>query len=123
VDNNGNSGQPELTLTSRAPSDGRPLSTFESSLPNLHDAILQRVSVDWAEAVATIELERNPGVAVVLTAPGLCEFSLTHRQEWGPSVSVNGVDLQTDEDGKISMTIEMRSGDNIRLVAARLEVL
>jgi hypothetical protein len=91
-------------------------------LPNLHDAILLRVQVDWAEAVVTIETEQLPGVPVVLSAAGLYEFSLTHRLEWGPSVSINTVNLKTSEAGETSLTIQMQSGDYIRLVAARLDV-
>jgi hypothetical protein len=93
-----------------------------SPLPNLHDAILLGVRLDWADALATIELERVPGVPVVLAAPGLREFRMTHRLEWGPSISVNRVDVQTNEAGESMLTIEMQSGDSIRLVAARIGV-
>jgi hypothetical protein len=96
---------------------------IEPLLPNLHDAILIRMHVDWADASATLELERVPDVPIVLVAQGLYEFGLTHRQEWGPSVSVNTVTSETDSAGRVSVDIQMQSGDHIKFVAERCDVM
>lgn len=96
--------------------------TSAPSLPNLHDATLLRVQAEWAGGIAAIELERAPGVVVIVTARGLREFSMTRRHEWGPSVSVNGAEIDTSDSGEYSLTIEMQSGDKIVVRAERLDV-
>lgn len=78
--------------------------------------------VDWADGSATIELEPSPDVVLKLMARGLREFSLTKRDEWGPSVSVNSVALETNDAGESSVLIEMQSGDIVKLVAEQLAV-
>jgi hypothetical protein len=69
-----------------------------------------------------VELERIPGVPVVSTATGLVELKITRRQEWGPSVSVNAVEIRTNETSETVLEIEMQSGDTIEIAAARVEV-
>ena len=91
------------------------------SLPNLHDAILERVEIAWETGVATIGFERVPGTAFVLTARGLLDFSMPRRQDWGPSVCVNSAHVQRNEAGDVLLTIEMQSGDTISVVAERLD--
>lgn len=97
--------------------------TSTGGLPNLHDATLLSVHVDWADGLATIELESSPDVVLKLMALGLREFSLTKREEWGPSVSVNGVALETNDAGELTVRIEMQSGDRVKLVAEQVAVM
>jgi len=91
-------------------------------LPNLHDATLKDIHVDWGAATATLHLRAVPGVDVVLIAQGLRELQVAHRDPWGPSVSVNGVELVLTDDGEHSLCIEMQSGDDITVVAGQLIV-
>jgi hypothetical protein len=41
---------------------------------------------------------------------------MTRRPEWGPSVFVNGAEIQTSP-GQVVLSIEMQSGDQIRVTA------
>lgn len=67
----------------------------DETLPNLHDAVLERVVIDWDQATARIELIRVPRGPMALELRGLVDFKLTRRQEWGPSVFVNGAEIPT----------------------------
>jgi hypothetical protein len=86
----------------------------DETLRNLHDAVLERVVIDWDQAIARVELTRVPGGSTVLELRGLVEFKMTRRQEWGPSVFVNAADVRAS-DGEVVLTIEMQSGDRITI--------
>jgi hypothetical protein len=51
------------------------------TLPNVHDAVLQRVSVDWPAATVDVELHPVPGDPLVITAYGVGEL---HVDRWEP---------------------------------------
>jgi hypothetical protein len=72
--------------------------------------------IDWDQAIARIELTRVPGGPTVLELQGLVDFKMTRRQEWGPSVFVNGAEIQTSH-GHVVLNIEMQSGDAITVTA------
>jgi hypothetical protein len=94
---------------------------MDISLPNLHDAVLERIEIVWETGIATIELRRVPGAAFVLTARGLLDFSMPRRQDWGPSVCVNSAHVQRNDEGEVLLTIEMQSGDTLSVIAKRLD--
>jgi hypothetical protein len=89
-------------------------------LPNLHDAVLERIELKWEEGLVTIELTRVPGGVCTLTASGLREFTMSRRQEWGPSACVNRAEVREDGENGIVLEIEMQSGDTITVAADRL---
>jgi hypothetical protein len=91
-------------------------------LPNLHDAVLERIDLRWEPGQATIELTRVPGGPLKLVASGLRGFSMTRRQEWGPSVFVNNAQARVDGQDGIVLEIEMQSGDTIIVAAHGLSV-
>lgn len=91
------------------------------SLPNLHDATLIAVRVNWENALVTFELEPLPGAHVELTAREIRELNLTHREEWGPSVSVNSVEARTADGGETVLEIQMQSGDDIIVVCGSID--
>jgi hypothetical protein len=88
----------------------------DEPLPNLHDAVLERVVIDWDRVIARIELTRVPGGPTVLELPGLVDFKMTRQQEWGPSVFVNAAEVHASH-GKVVLSIEMQSGDVIAVAA------
>jgi hypothetical protein len=92
------------------------------AVPNLHDAVLERIELHWEDGILSIALTRVPGGPVVLTASGLRDFSVSRRQEWGPSVFVNEARVRRDGEAAIEMDIEMQSGDTITVVADQLTV-
>jgi len=84
--------------------------------PNLHDFTLSRVVVDWEAKSAAFEL-LGPDGPRTLAASGLAQIELTRDDPWGPSVSVNSVEI-AEEDGLLRVTIGMQTGDLIRLRCA-----
>jgi hypothetical protein len=90
-------------------------------IPNLHDAVLERIEVSWDEGLARIGLTLVPGGPLVLTAVGLRAFSMSRRQDWGPSVYVNGAQVRTGGEDPIVVEIEMQSGDVITVAAERID--
>lgn len=94
-----------------------------TNLPNLHDAVLERVAVDWERASVAIDLTRVPGGATRLLLAGLVSLRLSHREEWGPSAYVNEVRLDELADGRFELRIEMQSGDPITVIARSLAVV
>jgi hypothetical protein len=89
-------------------------------LPDLHDAVLERIELKWEEGLVTIDLTRVPGGIFTLTASGLRGFTMSRLQEWGPSVFVNQADAREDDEHGIVLEIEMQSGDTITVAADRL---
>lgn len=96
------------------------MSTTE--LPNLHDAVFVRAEIAWGEGRAVLELERLPGVQVLVVAVGLARFEMTRSQPWGPSVSVNRAELRENDENGRALEMEMQSGDRIEVTATRFDV-
>jgi hypothetical protein len=61
-----------------------------------------------------------PGGPYSLKAVGLLEFSLTRKEEWGPSNYVNGATEEVRSEGGSAIEIEMQSGDVIRIVSLQI---
>lgn len=89
----------------------------EIGAPDLHDFTLVRVAVDWEAKAAAFEL-LGPDGPRTLTATGLLQLELTRDDPWGPSASVNGVEVAKEGEGRLRVTIEMQTGDLIRLRCA-----
>jgi hypothetical protein len=91
-------------------------------LPNLHDAVLERIELRWEDGLATIEVTLVPGGPFVITASGIRSFSMSRVHEWGPSVFINDAKLRAEGEHGNILEIEMQSGDTITLAADRLTV-
>lgn len=92
----------------------------EPELPNLHDAVLERIELLWEDGLATIEVTLVPGGPFMITASGIRSFSMSRLQEWGPSVFINDAKLQAEGEHGGTLEIEMQSGDTIALAADSL---
>jgi hypothetical protein len=92
------------------------------TLPNLHDAVLERLQVDWSAATVTVELHPVPGEPIVLTAYGVRELRVDHWEPWGPSAFVNSTEIHEAAAGHLRLRLEMQSGDNILIVAEQFEL-
>ena len=82
-----------------------------ATLPKLHDATLLTVRSDWERKTVEIEI-RAPGGAFTLVWEDVVECSYTHRETWGPSVSILGGQLVAE--GRFEF--EIQSGDTLVVV-------
>lgn len=93
-----------------------------SELPNLHDAQLSSIQVDWAAKVARLRLAYGwPTNHGVLQLSGLCRIHMTLLDGWGPSGFVLTVKREQVDEGH-HLLIEMQSGDVIDAVAKSVEL-
>jgi hypothetical protein len=94
--------------------------TEPQELPNLHDAVLERIELNWEAGEITIDLTRVPGGPLRLTGSGVLAFSVSRRQEWGPSIYINDAYLGRIGEDQIVLELEIQSGDTLSLTAARV---
>jgi hypothetical protein len=91
-------------------------------IPNLHDAILERVAVDWRAGAAFVECGTALDARTILVVDNVREVRVDRREPWGPSESINSVYVDDAKDSEVALYIEMQSGDDIFIVGAALEV-
>ncbi len=82
-----------------------------TELPTFHDARLVSVHLDWASAVATIEL-RVAQHTVPLRILDCTDVCLPRREEWGRSVSVMSAQY-LDGHAEVGLVVEMQTGDRL----------
>ena len=92
------------------------------SIPNLHDAVLERVVVDWPAGTGSIECGTAADTRTVLVVRHIRTARVDKREPWGPSQSVNSVYVDESSAGEVALYIEMQSGDDILIVGRALEV-
>jgi hypothetical protein len=94
-----------------------------NDIPNLHDATLISVHVDWAQKGACIRVRHGwPATFSDLTLSGLQRLSVTALDEWGPSLHILSVRTEPN-DTSCRIIIEMQSGDTIDATATSFEFL
>ena len=89
-------------------------------VPNLHDATLIDLHFDWALGECVLRFAGSPygpKGSFSLCWSDVRDFRISHRLEWGPSVSV----LEMTQSGVDLWIIEMQTGDRIE-IAGRLSV-
>ena len=91
-------------------------------IPNLHDAILERVTVDWPRRTARIECTRVPEGDLHIVLSGISEVRIDRRDPWGPSDSINSVYVNRSGPSGVALYIEMQSGDPILVLGDGLDV-
>ena len=92
---------------------------------SMHDWTLSKIDFDWHAARVTVEFRDSTSAKRTLIAEGAREFLIPKAEEWGPSVSFNGVLSETEAGsarGKC-LELEMQSGDVIRIVAQTFDLL
>lgn len=82
----------------------------------LHDAILRRVELAWAEKCCRVYLEASavpgrPAAPHVLEFRGVSLLRVPHSEQWGPSTFIN----QARGSPLDGFEIEMQSGDVIEI--------
>jgi len=94
----------------------------------LHDSSLLSFFLEWKNGQLTIELKfYDYSVASIkslkIIATNWVTFNCPRKEEWGPSVSINKVDIkELSKDLKI-LSIEMQSGDTIFIEAQDFSVI
>jgi hypothetical protein len=83
----------------------------------LHDATLEKLSLDWGVGSAEVSLKTAGGI-VLVRASGVTKLLCPRLYPWGPSSSVNQVRGPRALGGASILEIEMQSGDVIVLEAA-----
>jgi len=87
----------------------------------LHDATLEKLSLDWRSGHADVFLRAATGV-VILRASGVTNLVCPRLHPWGRSSSVNEVRGPLAQNGHSILEIEMQSGDVIVIEAASFAV-
>ena len=89
----------------------------------MHDWTLVSMLFEWKSGCVTLEFRTDGSNSAELTAHGVRELHVPRLNEWGPSISVNGVHGPSDgASGQRELVVEMQSGDRIRIVAASFDV-
>ncbi|NNL13891.1 MAG: hypothetical protein HKO82_09420 [Acidimicrobiia bacterium] len=89
-------------------------------IPDLHDATLTSIEVDWVEKLATFTFRLAQDTVTVVVSS--CSRLVLPRDEpWGSSSSVNGIELVEGADGPVRMSVEMQSGDLLVVEGASVE--
>ncbi len=87
---------------------------------DLHDAVLQRLSVDWSAGTLEVELLLRGGGPASIVAEGVIMFRCPKREPWGRSIHINdarGPGPIYAEAHILSLELEMQSGDLIEVEA------
>jgi hypothetical protein len=84
----------------------------------LHDGHISSIELDWEKKTCTIKLAAflDPGKNAVdcrLLFENVSNLSIPHQAPWGESVFIN----EHRRDASNVFTIEMQSGDEIRVTA------
>lgn len=84
----------------------------------MHDWTLVSLLVYWANGTVEITFKNELSKIVQVVATGVTDLHVPHREEWGPSVSVNEIDgPRLLKNGNFYLCLEIQSGDKIKLEA------
>lgn len=78
--------------------------------PDLHDAVLTEIRIDWINREAVLSF-RGAGGSVSATVHGCSSIVLPLDEPWGPSSSVFALESARSEGGGIRIELQMQSGD------------
>ena len=103
-------------------------------VPNLHDATLDRVTVDLSRRTAWIRCTRvrqgalrdpsdpPPRGEVTLAVRAMREVRVDRRDPWGPSDSIKSAYANESSTSEVELYIDMQSGDRIFALGGGLDV-
>ncbi|PTT66026.1 hypothetical protein [Stenotrophomonas sp. HMWF003] len=86
-----------------------------------HDWTLLSIRIDWGAAEATLIVLDRTSTERRVTARGLRFFRLERDEPWGPSSSIDDITQVAGEaEQPLALSMQMQSGDCIRLCAASI---
>lgn len=89
----------------------------------MHDWILISVHFDWMAARVIVRLRNDRSHEVSLVAEAVSALSMSQRNDWGPSASINkviGPNFTSANDQVIE--IQMQSGDRLEIRARSFQM-
>ena len=89
---------------------------------SFHDATLLALRLDWATGDLVLELRTSAQGGVCITAAATTSLVVPRFNPWGPSVSVNAVSEEVHLTSGSRLSIEMQSGDVIKVEASSFSV-
>jgi hypothetical protein len=89
----------------------------------LHDALLHELHLDWSARTCRMHLEvfvdlRETAVPRQLVFRSVTDVSIPHHAPWGQSIHINSSGFEPPD----VFTLEMQSGDEIRIRAESFEL-
>jgi hypothetical protein len=85
---------------------------------DLHDALLDAITVDWQARTAELRLSAV-GRGATIRAVGLVALHATRAEPWGPSDSVLDAELSADAR---RLVLHMQSGDDVVVEADEITI-
>jgi hypothetical protein len=95
----------------------------ENQSPQLHDATIGMIVVDYAMGIVTIGLRLSePGTPnAELRALGFSALHLPRAAPWGPSTSVNNAAIGDENAEGVHLHLYLQSGDELVVEARTIE--
>lgn len=88
----------------------------------MHDWTLIEINIDWSREKVVLKLSDNQEIKY-LTAHEFVSLSLGRHEEWGPSKSVNEVNLFAKKGDRYKkLVLEVQSGDKLQIEAAEFDI-
>jgi len=82
----------------------------------LHDAILNKITIDWNQGTCTLDLTLNhPTKTTPIVFKNITGVTIPHKASWGNSNYIN-----EQYSSKNEFVIEMQSGDKIVIMAGEV---
>jgi hypothetical protein len=89
----------------------------------MHDWTLKSILFEWDLARVTFAFESQRAADTKLIAERVLDLHVPQRRDWGRSVSVNKLIGPSDVgNGVRELTIQMQSGDLIRITAGAFSI-
>lgn len=85
---------------------------------NMHDHVLIEIDVNWAKSEVKFFLKGPDSFVYEKIFRNFLSITIPRRNPWGESSSVNSYDIKPGDDGMMTNTIEMQSGDYIEIITS-----
>src|SRR6188768_3713638 len=92
--------------------------------PQLHDATVRTIVVDYATGAVTIglRLSEHGTPAAELRALDFTALRLPRSEPWGQSTSVNKATISERDGHGVSLLLQLQSGDELAIEAKDFEI-
>lgn len=85
----------------------------DHSIPDLHDWTVVEAQYLWDPGILQIVVQ-GPSHRGTVVVHGVVSFSAERKEPWGPSTSINAVEITERTDGvPLTVVFELQSGDQV----------